>query len=519
MQLLCNLVILSFFLLSTGAGWITPAVLSQEFNCGCEDKPQLEVLAVVNGVKITRQDLSPDTKMKVMNLQQEVIEARENEINVLINSTLLSNEATKRNISVQKLIQIEVVDKIAAPTDAEALAFYNKHKDEIGDEFKDVKADVMTWLRDERERAAVLALANSLRASAEVKVLLAAITPPANEAEKARVLATVNGAQITSGAVEENLLPLIFNVQQQVFNTRRSELDLKINDLLLANEAKKQGQTIGELRASMKARVPIPTEAQAQTFYNQNKAKIRRDFADVKDQIIQYLFAEEEKKSDAAFVAQLRSSASLQIFLTPPDSPIFKIALDDQPSKGNPKAAVTLVQFTDFQCPSCAQHHPILERLLNEYGDNVRLVVRDFPLSQHANAMKAAEAAEAAREQGKYWEYTDLLYRNQSALQIDKLKQYASSLGLDRVKFDAALDSGKYSDRVQRDVAEGDRLGVDSTPTFFVNGRLVSDSSYAGLKSRIEAELKVQQAKQLTSAVSGRATLLALAPSKGKSRR
>ena len=495
MKLPCYSAILGLVVLTLGLTSGVAAVLTQEFNCGCEDKPQLEVLAVVNGVKITREDLGPDLKMKVMNIQQEVVEARENEVNVLINSTLLSNEATKRNISVQKLIQVEVVDKITAPTDAEALAFYNKHKDEIDDEFKDVKADVMTWLRDERERAGVLALANSLRAAADVKILVPTITPPTNEAEKAQVLATVNGARITSGDVEQNLLPLIFNVQQQVFNTRQRALDLKINDLLLASAAKKQGQTIAELRASMKAKVPIPTEAQAQAFYNQNKAKIRRDFADVKDQVIQYLFAEEEKKSDLAFIAQLRSSAALQIFLTPPDSPVFKIALDDQPSKGNPKAAVTVVQFTDFQCPSCAQHHPIVERLLNEYGDSVRLVVRDFPLSQHANAMKAAEAAEAAREQGKYWEYTDLLYRNQSALQIDKLKQYASNLGLDRVRFDAALDSGKYSDKVQRDVAEGDRLGVDSTPTFFVNGRLVTDSSYAGLKSRIEAELKLQQSK------------------------
>jgi len=492
MRLLSYPVVLILVLISFGA---TSGSSQEAFSCGCEDKPQLEVLAIVNGVKIMRQDLSSDTRMKVMNIQQEVIEARENEVNVLINSTLLSSEATKRNISVQKLIQIEVVDKITAPTDAEALDFYNKHKDEIGDEFKDVKADVITWLKDERERAGVVAMANSLRAAADVKVLLPAITPPANEAEKARVIATVNGARITSGDVEENLLPLIFNVQQQVYTTRKRELDLKINDLLLTNEAKKQGQTIGELRGSMKAKVPIPTEAQAQTFYNQNKAKIRRDFGDVKDQIIQYLFAEEEKKSDAAFLAQLRSSASLQILLTPPESPIFKIALDDQPSKGNPTAAVIVVQFTDFQCPSCAQHHPILERLLSEYGDRVRFVVRDFPLSQHPNAMKAAEAAEAAREQGKYWEYTDLLYRNQSALQIDKLKQYASSLGLDRAKFDAALDSGKYSDKVQRDVAEGDRLGVDATPTFFVNGRLVSDSSYAGLKSRIDAELRNQQVK------------------------
>jgi protein-disulfide isomerase len=495
MRLLTYPVTLSFVLLALGAASGFTAVSSQEgFNCGCEDKPQLDVLAIVNGVKITRQDLSPDIKMKVFNLQQEVIEARENEVNVLINSTLLSTEAKKRNVSVEKLLQTEVFAKVVEPTDAEAQAFYDKNKARITDEFKNVKDEIIAFLKGEREKDAAQALATSLRAGADVKVLTA-ITPPASEAEKARVFATVNGARITSADVEENLLPLIFNIQKQVYNSRKSDLDRKINDLLLATEAKKQGQTTAELRASMKAKVAIPTAAQAQESYDQNKEKIRREFSNVKDQIIQYLFEEEERKSDLAFAEQLRRAASVQIFLTPPESPVFKIALDDQPSKGNSTAAVTVVQFTDFQCPSCAQHHPMIERLLNEYGNSVRLVVRDFPLSQHENARKAAEAAEAAREQGKYWEYTDLLYRNQSALQVERLKQFASNLGLDRTKFDAALDSCKYSDKVQRDIAEGDRLGVDSTPTFFVNGKLASDSSYAGLKTLIEAQLKTQQVK------------------------
>src|SRR6185436_19461777 len=155
--------------------------------------------------------------------------------------------------------------------------------------------------------------------------------------------------------------------------------------------------------------------------------------------------------------------------LTAPVAPAFSIATDDQPAKGNPNASVTIVEFTDFQCPSCALQHPVLERIVNEFGDRVRLVVRDFPLSQHADARKAAEAAEAAREQGKYWEYVTVLFRNQSALGVDKLKQYASEVGLDRARFDAALDSGKFAEKVQHDVIDGDKLGINGTPTLYIN--------------------------------------------------
>jgi len=126
----------------------------------------------------------------------------------------------------------------------------------------------------------------------------------------------------------------------------------------------------------------------------------------------------------------------------------------------------------------------------------VKLVARSYPLDQHKHAFKAAEAAEAAREQGKYWEYVAVLFKNQTALEIDKLKEYAGQLGLDRKKFDAALDSGKFADAVKRDLAEGDKIGVDSTPTVFINGKRALDKSREVLKSAIEAALPAHQARE-----------------------
>ena len=283
----------------------------------------------------------------------------------------------------------------------------------------------------------------------------------------------------------------ISQVKEQLYIIRKNDIDLKINDILLTQEAQKRGITTRALLdAEVSSKVPVITEAQALDFYNKNKERIGGDFATLKYQIIEYLQGQEAQKLEGGFAARLRNAASIQIFLTPPAPTVFNIATDDQPTKGKVDAAVTVVEFTDYQCPMCAQAQPILERLVTEYGDRVKFVVRDFPLPQHAEAQKAAEAAEAAREQGKYWDFTAILFRNQSKLAPDMLKQYAGLLGIDRTKFDAALDSGKYADKVQRDILDGQRAGVGSTPSFFVNGRRVGDLTYEAMKAAIDDALK-----------------------------
>ncbi|HEX5708109.1 MAG TPA: thioredoxin domain-containing protein, partial [Pyrinomonadaceae bacterium] len=259
----------------------------------------------------------------------------------------------------------------------------------------------------------------------------------------------------------------------------------------LEREAQKRGVTARALLdAEIGAKVPVVNETQALAFYNENKGRINGEFQQVKYQIIEYLQDQEKTKLSSAFAERLRQGAGVQLFLAEPVPPTYKISVEDQPSKGNPSAAVTVVEFTDFQCPACAETHPVIERLAAEYGDRLRVVVRDFPLEQHAEAQKAAEAAEAAREQGKFWEYVALLYRNQSALGTPQLKEYATRLGLDRARFDAALDSGKFADQVRRDQLDGQKVGVSGTPTLFVNGRRAGDRSYEGLKNMIEAALK-----------------------------
>jgi protein-disulfide isomerase len=130
--------------------------------------------------------------------------------------------------------------------------------------------------------------------------------------------------------------------------------------------------------------------------------------------------------------------------------------------------------------------HPVLEEVLKSYGNKVRFVVRDFPLNQHEWARKAAEAANAANAQGKFFEYIAVLFKNQKALDVPNLKKYASQIGLDRARFDAALDRGMYAAEVQKDVEDGEMYGVGSTPTIFVNGVQLRVLSDEGLRAAID---------------------------------
>jgi protein-disulfide isomerase len=144
------------------------------------------------------------------------------------------------------------------------------------------------------------------------------------------------------------------------------------------------------------------------------------------------------------------------------------------------------VMFTDFQCPTCAFMHPFVEEALKQNGERVRLVVRDFPLTMHAFARKAAEAAGAANAQGKFFEYIALLYKNQSALDVPSLKKYASEVGLDRARFDRELDGGVYAAEVRHDIADGEKYGVKGTPAIFINGVHLRDVTAEGLHAALE---------------------------------
>ena len=463
-----------------------------EDDCGCESQVLPEVIAEMSGAKITSKEIEELVKDRVNALKQQVKSARQHELYLQINTRLLEAEAKRLGKSVTTLINEEIVAKVKEPTEAEAQTFYDQNKDRIRQDFQSVKNQIIEYLRNERQRVEAKKLADRLRASANVVISEQPGTASPNlTTERSRVLATVNGQAITVGDVEDTLRPLIFNIQTEIYKLRKQRLDAKINDLLLERESQARKITPAALlEAEITAKAKKVTEAEAKAFFEEHKQEIGGEFATQKARVVTYLEERESRQAEISFAERLRSAASLKLFLKEPEQPIYQISTDDQPTKGTPSAAVTIVEFIDYQCSSCAATASVLERLLNEYNGKVRLVVRDFPLEQHGDAFKAAEAAEGAREQGKYWEYIALLMRNQSALGTDQLKAYASQLSLDRKRFDEALDNGKFTDKVQRDLRDGLKYGVAATPSIFVNGRSVTQMTYETLKAVIEATLK-----------------------------
>jgi len=178
----------------------------------------------------------------------------------------------------------------------------------------------------------------------------------------------------------------------------------------------------------------------------------------------------------------------------PTQAPIVEVSEDDDPFEGSADAPVTIIEFSDYECPFCARFNsqtlPALREQYIETG-KVKHVFRDFPLGFHAKAQKAAEAAECAEEQDKYWEMHDKIFENQSAMGVADLKQYAADLGLNSGEFDECLDSGEMAEEVQKDLADGSKYGVSGTPTFFVNGvKLVGAQPFSAFQNLIEAELE-----------------------------
>src|SRR6185436_18844169 len=239
-------------------------------------------------------------------------------------------------------------------------------------------------------------------------------------------------------------------------------------------------------RAEISDKVRPPTEAEVTQFYNENKSRISGDLNSVRNQIATYLQNESRQRIEKDLSARLRKGADIRWLISEPPQLVQNISVDDDPARGEATAPVTVVEFTDFQCPACAAMHPVLEEVLKSYGNKVRFVVRDFPLNQHENARKAAEAANAANAQGKFFEYAALLFKNQKALDVASLMKYASDLGLNRARFDAELDRGVYAAEVKKDIEDGEIYGVGSTPTIFINGVQLRILNAEGLREAID---------------------------------
>ncbi len=272
-------------------------------------------------------------------------------------------------------------------------------------------------------------------------------------------VAKVGSEVITVGDLDQQ-------VGGQVYELKKQALDTLVRDRILQAKVKKEG--VADVDALLKKAVPEPTAAEAQQLYDQTKAS-RPDlppFDAVKDQIFQYL----KQQKTQQYIEGLRKEIDVKVTLPPYRATVEAAG----PAKGKDGAPITIVEFSDFQCPFCVKAEPTVEELLKAYPDKIRLVYRDYPLPFHPLAPKAAEASHCAEDQGKYWEMHGKMFASGGKLEVDNLKKLAREAGMDGDKFDKCLDSGEKATIVNANFEAGKKAGVTGTPAFFINGRLVS---------------------------------------------
>ena len=287
-------------------------------------------------------------------------------------------------------------------------------------------------------------------------------------------VAEVGGRTVTSAELDAWIKDELFEratsggEPSRLYNLRSRSLPDMIDARLLEEEAERRGLTRDELSEVVAGEAPELGDEEITAFYEENKHRFDgASFEEMEPKIREALVRQHDTKALEEFVVSLQERAGITILLEPARVDVVA----DGPSRGPAGAPVTIVEFSDFQCPFCSRALPVIEEVLKRYPDDVRIVYRHMPLDRiHANARAAAEASVCAQDQGKFWPYHDKLFANAKTLEPEDLERYASEVGLDLERFRACVAERKFREKVEADADAARTIGVSGTPAFVVNG-------------------------------------------------
>jgi len=461
-------------------------------------QPADPTVAVVNDTTITAADIADQVNTAVLkdsdpflraffeNRETAIKEARQRALDARVNALLMAAEAKKRGLTKDELLNREIDSKIASPSEAEIRATYDANRAQLGNaDLETVRPQLVNYIKGQRSEELYRTLLNRLKMT---NAVMKGADVNAPNLAPGTVLASVNGQPIRVDVINERMKTYAYKLEMRIYTVRKQILDRRINDLLILAEATKRKVGPEEIvRTEITEKIKQPTEAEIAKFYAENKERINGDLASTRTGISTYLQQQQQEQLEKELADRLRAGAKLQLLLKEPEPPAMIVAVGNGAVRGDPNAAVMVIEFTDFQCSACGAMYPVMEDVLKSYSNRVRFVIRNFPLTRaHENAMRAAHAAEAAKAQGKFWEYIDLLFKNQTALDSESLKKYATQVGMDRKRFDAEFESGKYDVDIRRDIEEGEVYGIEATPTIYINGVALTEFSADGLRRAID---------------------------------
>jgi protein-disulfide isomerase len=338
----------------------------------------------------------------------------------------------------------------------------------------------------EREEISTMSTKNTLIALG-LGFAFCAFSLPAVGQNDSSVVAEYAGHKVTLDELENKEAGKLLQAKYKYYLAQRDALDQFIDDQLLEMQAKKEGVSLDELfKRHVASAVPEPTEDQLRFYYE--GVQTDESYESARPHIIDTVHQLRIKKAHDAYIAELRGEYGVVVELNQPKA---RVEVGNAPRLGPENAPVQIIEFADYECPYCQKVNEDLGRLREQFGAQVSVVYKDFPLPMHPLAAKAAEAAHCAGEQGKFWEFHDSLFKTKR-LQTSDLKQQASALKLDPAKFEQCLNSGEQAGPVKKDSQEGQRLGLQGTPSFFVNGHFMSGAvGYMKLRETVLQELGV----------------------------
>ncbi len=400
--------------------------------------PEAKVLATANSISFTADDLSQQGKTIYLRSNEILAANRSKFLEQTIAEQLIKTEADARGMSSAKLLADEFA-KIPLPSDERIAEVVEMNRAALAglspaEARERVVQEMLREPSAKAEAELIERLKTKLKFTAGKDINDAALKP-------SDVVFTINAKPFTAADFNEMNRVALNDVDVHIYEEIRGDLEDAILNRLIITEAAAQKLDSSEL--------------------------VKREISD------KTVDGSERERAllIAALQERLFKKHNVNLLLPEPPALVLNVSADDDPAVGPVNAKVTIVTFIDYQCSACAGFSPVIKKVASEFGQRVRLVVRDYPLmSIHPNAFNAALAANAAGRQGKYFEYGDLLYADQDSLDDASLIKYAEQLGLDANKFRSDMTDPKNAEEVRKDMTDGDSYGVSGTPTIYING-------------------------------------------------
>jgi protein-disulfide isomerase len=296
------------------------------------------------------------------------------------------------------------------------------------------------------------------------------------EAPNKNAVAKFKDKVITHDELYGDIKHEIYDLEKKIFDLKMNKLKAILLKTMMESDPKYKGLTNDEYLNKYIAKNINISSKEIMAFAKERRIPDNQLNDQIKDRIKTFLMAQKKQKEVENWMNKQLSKNPAEVYLTKPKAPIVEIAAGDSPFAGKADAKVTLIEFSDFECPFCSKGAKIVDQLKKKYGNKLKVVFKNFPLPFHKNAMNAANAALCANEQDskKFWKMHDHLFENQSKLDEKSLEEAAKKVGLDMAKYKECYASKRHQNKIEADKKLGQDSGVKSTPTFFVNGRMVS---------------------------------------------